>query len=296
MEPWSRPTVRWHPRVDCRAQHARLVSAGELLTRWAPAPFESTATDCFRLGQEYWIWQAGVGGIRFLADRPAFDAFPSVEVATPSFERLVTRSWLPAIYLVWGRQVLHASAVVWRETGDVVAFTGPSGAGKSTLAYGLAQRRGWGHVCDDTLAFSRVAHPARRQIQLHPLQNDTRLRPATAAYYGRSGEPPAPLRWPAGLLRLQRLYVLAGADDEDEAVRMTRLKTTDSYLRLLQQAHAFTLKIPAHNQRLMRDYLELATAVPTSRLAYRRSFATIDQVFDAIEVRLAANQPRALGP
>ena len=64
---------------------------------------------------------------------------------------------MPAVYQVWGRQVLHASAVAQNGTGRVLGFTGPSGAGKSTIAYGLGQRAGWAHVADDTLAFYMVS-------------------------------------------------------------------------------------------------------------------------------------------
>jgi hypothetical protein len=66
-------------------------------------------------------------------------------------------------------------------------------------------------------------------------------------------------------------------------VERAPLTAAASYLRLLEQAHAFSMALPEHNQRLMRDYLALATQVPAARLAYRRSFDALDAVFDAVE-------------
>jgi hypothetical protein len=184
---------------------------------------------------------------------------------------------MPAVYQVWGRQVLHASAVAEQATGRVVAFTGPSGAGKSTLAYGCAQRPGWVHLADDTLAFSVDAG----SIVLHPLKNDARLRPATAAYHGRSDDPLQPISWPDQPLSLSRLFVIGGNDDLTTAAVVEPLAAAESYMLLLQQAHAFTLQIPAFNQQLLRDYLALAT-VPTFRLTYQRSFDRMDEILDLV--------------
>lgn len=273
------PGVRWLDPLDDAAHLQWLAREGELLTRWPPAPFEHTPTDCFRLGDEFWIWQPGVGGIHFPASRPEISAYPSAEVDRPAFQQIVLRSWLPAIYQVWGRQVLHAGAVASLATGHVLAFAGPSGAGKSTLAYGLAQRFGWIQVADDTLAFS----PAATGIALHPLLNDARLRPATAAHFGRSGQPLEAVTWPDRPLVLASVYFVRGDADLGGPARIDRLAPSQAYLRLLEQAHAFTLQIPEYNQRLMRDYLKVTADVPAFELVYRRSFLTFDATLDDIE-------------
>lgn len=279
MTAWADPRIVWRPGVDSAAEYDRLTQTAELLTRWPPAPFETSATDCFKAGADFWIWQPGVGGIRFTAVDPSFDAFPASTVDPAWFEYLVTRSWMPAVYQVWGRQVLHASAAARTSTGDVFAFTGPSGAGKSTMAFSLAQRPGWTLVADDTLAFS-VSGGA---IELHPLRNEARLRPATAAYHGRRDEAPQPVEWPDVALTLRRVYVLDGVDAAPEAAVIGPLGAAEGYTRLLEQAHAFTLQIPAFNQQLMRDYLALAAAVPLVRLTYRRSFDSMTAILDRIE-------------
>jgi hypothetical protein len=276
---WTEPRVEWHRGTDSERHYQYLVNGAELLTRWEPAPFERTATDCFRLGSEFWIWQPGVGGIRFRGDDPAFTAYPSETVDPAWFEHLIERSWMPAVYQVWGRQVLHASAVARKNTGQVLGFTGPSGAGKSTIAYGLGQRDGWAHVADDTLAFSVDAG----RILLHPLKNDARLRPATAAYHGRSDAPLQPIAWPDHAIVLSRLFVIAGDDTLREDVVIEPLPAGESYTLLLQQANSFTLQVPLFNQQLMRDYLALTAAVPVFRLTYRRSFDCMDAILDTIE-------------
>src|SRR5215211_4151038 len=177
VEVWTDPVVEWQAGNDSAAHHAWLSTHGELLARWPPAPFEETATDCFRIGEEYWVWQPGIGGISFFEDRPRLVAFPSAEVDPAWFNHLVTRSWLPAVYQIWGRQVLHASAVARSADGSAVAFAGPSHAGKSTMAYGLGRRSGWSLVSDDTLAFSSGTPAGAAQISVHRLRNDARLRP-----------------------------------------------------------------------------------------------------------------------
>ena len=208
---WTEPRIEWHRGTDSLRHYQYLVNGAELLTRWEPAPFEFSPTDCFKLGDAFWIWQPGVGGIQFNAAEPAVNAFPSDTVDSAWFEHLIERSWMPAVYQAWGRQVLHASAVAEKGSGRVLAFTGPSGAGKSTMAYGLGQRPGWTHVADDTLAFSVDAGT----INLHPLKNDARLRPATAAYHGRSDAPFQPIAWPSHALSLSKLFVIAGDDEHD---------------------------------------------------------------------------------
>ena len=278
LDRWTQPVAHWRGPVDSRARHVELVETGALLSRWEPAPLEPAPTDCFKVGGEYWIWQPGVGGIQFFPDQPEFFAFPAEQGDPAWFEYVVTRSWLPAVYQVWGRQVLHASAVAREDTGEVIVFAGPSHAGKSTLAYGLSRRAGWRHLGDDTLAFSC----GDGSLELHPLPNEARLRPATASHFGHAGGT-EPLGWPNSYLRMARVYFVRGEESLPSPVTIEPLKVAESYRLLLEQAHAFAMTIPEYNQRLMRDYLELATRVPGSRLVYRKSFDSLDTVFDAIE-------------
>jgi hypothetical protein len=284
LAPWNDATVQWQLGLDSVAHHARLEKEGERLAHWPPAPFETTATDCFRVGDDYWIWQPGVGGVTFREDDTKLVAFPSSQIGSAWFEYLIKRSWLPAIYQVWRRQVLHASAVVSRSSGDVYAFLGPSQAGKSTFAYGLAERESWNLLSDDTLAFSWNEDPTRPAgIALHRLENNPRLRPASAAYFGHTSVAQGPIEWPAGPLNLRALYFLESDAEGEVLPGIARLRAAESYPRLLKNAHALTLTIAAHNRRLMRDYLALAANVPAFRLVFRKSFDVVQKVFDAVD-------------
>jgi hypothetical protein len=278
VDPWTEPVAHWEPALDSPSQSKWLADHGVRLGQWAPAPFETSPTDCFKVDQTYWLWQPGVGGIRFRADRLEFFAFPCPEAKPAWFEQVVTRSWLPAIYQVWGRQVVHASAVVHETSGDVLAFVGPTGAGKSTVAYGLSRRPGWRMVADDTLAFSG----AEGCVVLHPLRQVVRLRPATAGHYGQTSPLPEPLAWPRGAVALACLYQLTVDAGLAGTTLITRLGAADSLRVVLEQAFALSLNIPEHNRELMLDYATLA-AVPSFRLAYRRSFEVIDRVLDDLE-------------
>lgn len=289
MEEWAEPVIRWHPRTDSLARQRPFGDAAQLLARWPAAPSESSPTDCLKSGADFWLWQPGTGGLSFRADSPVVDAYPALEVDLAWFENVVFRNWLPAVYQAWGRQVLHASAAVARATGDVIVFTGPSGAGKSTLAFSLAQRPGWAQVADDTLAFAARTGA----ITLHPLRNEARLRAATAEHHGRTGLAPAEIPWPGSVRAPRCVYVLSGTEHADLPATIERLKPAASYPLLLEQAHAFTLAVAAFNQQLMRDYLAFAAAVPAYRLVYRRSFADLDRVLDAIALEFSQHAPHS---
>jgi hypothetical protein len=281
--PWLTASFHWNPTYADDATLRRLRTEGELLATWPPAPFERTPTYCFAVASEYWIWQPDVGGIRFTAASPELCLFPVPDIDRSWFERLVSRSWLPAIYHVWHRQVLHASAVA-TDAGDVIAFTGSSGAGKSTIAYGLARRRRWSLVADDTLAFSTSVTCGSSAITLYPLRSEARLREETARHYGFPQATEQPFGWPGRPLRLRAIYALDGQAFPTSPIACARLRTAESYPLLLGQAHAFTLKRADFNQRMMREYLVLASAVPTFRAIYPKTLERLEAVLDCLEL------------
>jgi hypothetical protein len=125
-------------------------------------------------------------------------------------------------------------------------------------------------------------------LAVHPLRNDVKLRPATAAYYGVPSAADAPaeetIAWPSGALRLHQIFSLADMPSDGGAVAISLLAPADAYQQLLQQAHAFTLAIPEVNRQLMVDYLRLA-AVPTFELRYQKAFDAMDQILDAVEAQ-----------
>ena len=286
-------TIDWRHGAGCAAHYAWLSRRGDRLVRWPAAPFESSHTDCFALGDDYWIWQPGVGGMRFSARDDGIEVLSERGVDREWLRYLVRRCWFPPLFQVRGRQVVHASAVMDGSAREAIVLAGPSGAGKSTLAYGLGQRPGWQQLCDDAVAFS----VSRDAITLHAIDNDPRLRPASAEHFGILDRVPSSPTWPSHAVQLRRIYFLEPRDEDAPGapvVSVTVLRAAAAYKQLLTQAHALTLKLPALNHRLMLDYLAVAASVPACLLTYRRSFAHIEEVFDAVERTesfLAAREP-----
>jgi hypothetical protein len=283
---WVEPSIDWLGPLDVPAVHAHLSAHAEPLAHWPATAFDTTPTDCFREGDQIWIWQPDVGAARFSLTAPHLAAWLWPDADSAWFRQVATRSWLPAIYPLWGRQVLHASAVMWTATGRTVAFTGSTHAGKSTTAYGVARRAGWRLLADDTVAFSIVerAHPAEPPgVALHPIAQETRLRPATADYYGVDRDSTSSVTWPGGSPVLRAIYVLEGDEAQVSPVEFAPLSPGETLPLLLQQAYALSFGIPKYNQALMRAYVSLAASVRTCRLRYRRSFDTAEQLFAAVD-------------
>ena len=284
---WVAPATCWQDVSDGDAVLAHLVEFGRLLITLQPAPNESTPTHCFRVGPEYRIWQPEVGGAVFTEDRPELLLQPLAGSNRARFEKMVWRSWLPAIYPIWKRQVIHASAVA-SPAGDVIVFSGPSGACKSTTAYGLTRRDTWTLVADDALAFSCPSDNLE-PIALHPLRRFVRLRQATAYHFGKSRAGEVAFEWPRVPLRLRAIYVLDSNSDLATPVGFSRLGAGEGFQLLLLQAFAMSLLEAHHNQRLMRDYLSLAASVPMFRFTFPKSFDLLESNLDQLERHAAAN-------
>ena len=280
MTRWVHPTTSWGEETAEGQRLETLRMYGKLLATWPPAASEHEPTYCFRLGSQFHIWQPEVGGITFTAAEPDLTLHPLPHTDRAFFWTLVSRSWLPAIYPIWGRQVLHASAVVDRD-GVAVGFCGPSGAGKSTMAYALGRRAGWSILADDTIAFSCDADTSDR-VTLHPLRLQSRLRLDTARHFGKPHESEEAFAWPTGTPVLTALYTLNGSGAQLET-SITQESLANSYAGLLNQALAMSLADPAHNHRLMCDYATLATTVDVCRLDYAKSFESLDAVLDCVE-------------
>lgn len=268
MKDWTEPVGHWEPAIDVESHARRVAAHSAHIGQWPPEEFETTPTDCYRSAGEYWLMQAGVGAVRFLEERPEFFAYPDHRADFNWFHRVVRNSWMPAVYQIWRRQVIHAAAVVHVATRRLILLVGSTGTGKSTLAYGLGREPGWQMIADDTLAFA--CDDGR--VDFFPIRQYARLRRQTAAFYGKDGAHEEPIRWLPGPLVLGRLYFLELSDEDRPQFRP--ISGPESYGRLLKQAFALSLDLPAHNQRLMLDYTALAAA-PGYALAYRRSFDTI---------------------
>ena len=143
---------------------------------WYTADWEPHAW-FYPVGDEYWVRLSEIGTFR-VATNGSVLAFP--EPGTP-FGLLVDayrRTVLPQALQFFGREVLHASAVV--VNGNVVGFSAYSKTGKSTLAFALAQR-GYEPWSDDALAFETGTDGARTLA----LPFAVRLRPESRDHFGK---------------------------------------------------------------------------------------------------------------
>ena len=279
---WVHARIDWGGHLDTGTAPALRPDAIHIAT-WPITPFDTTETDCYRVGDQIWIWQPGVGAAHFSLDEHRLHAHPWPGSDSESFRRIVVRSWLPAVYPLWGRQVLHASGLVCPSTGDAVAFTGPTYAGKSTTAYGVSRLGVWQLLSDDTIGFTLGDGTNR----LHPLPNETRLRPDSATYHAVPSVPGPAIEWPDRHVSLRVAYVLEGVPNLETTAEFTLLRAAEAVPLLLQEAFTLSFELPKYNQQLMKDYLALASTVPTYRLRYRRSFDAAAELYSTIQDHLA---------
>ena len=284
-QPWAEPVLEWRAPLDYAALQDRLQRDAELLTTWPVAPSEAFPTDCYRLGDRYWISQRGVGAVQFTALDPRLSAFPFPDGDASWFREVVQRAWLPAIYPFWGRQVIHASAAGPAETQR-----------RDRLHWADAGRQVNDRVRDGPPP--RLAANQRRHAGVHdasgrrhsaPPPPQRRKAPARECRALRQDRPRVRAgRWPSGPLSLRAVYVLDGVDDSPELPHFEKLGVAERLQLLLQQAYALSFKIPDYNQQLMTAYAQLAASVPVYRLRFQRSFAVAGALFDAIDQHAAA--------
>ena len=266
-------TVR--PERDPRWQDVR--RRGELLERRDPDPEYGEAVETYEFDGEMWLVDGDLGEIRIHRRPGKIEAWPLPGISEDELERRLRVDWLPIFYTLWGFQTVHASAVVHEDRTETLAFVGASGVGKSTLGYALGRRPGWTQLTDDATAFRAVDDA----IELIPIPSESRLRPASARRFGRRPHVGEALP-PHGLGVLSAIYfIVPSAEASDPVIR--RLGASRALQQLLEQAFAFTLKKRSLRQQMVEDYFTLCATVPTYSLVYRREFAYLDPLLDAIE-------------
>jgi len=90
------------------------------------------------VGGRCWMHLSGIASYSFDGAGNEVEAHPEPDVSDRLVCDVYRRTVVPMILQVHGYEVLHASAILMRQT--VVAFCGISETGKSTLAYGLSRR------------------------------------------------------------------------------------------------------------------------------------------------------------
>jgi len=195
------------------------------------------------------------------------------------------RSVLPLVMQVRGWDVLHASAV--RGPRGVIAVCGRSGSGKSTLACGLNQR-GYALWADDDVVFGTSPHG----VQTAPLPFRLRLRPASAAYFGRSPAGAGPVAGndsftPVRLepVALAAVYVIERAGDSELAapIEIGRLSPGRALLAVFDHGYCFSLRDMERKRRTMRQYLNLAAEVPVYAVRFQPGWNRLRAVVDGLD-------------
>lgn len=188
-------------------------------------------------------------------------------------EETFRRGVLPLALQATGYETLHASAI--DTPAGVIAFCGERRAGKSTIAYAL-ERRGFAQHADDTIVIA--VEPGR--IETVALPFAPRLREASAEFFHTTTKHPEShvqhARRP-----IAGIFVLH-PDGDAGAPAPERLEGPAAFRALLAHAHCFDPTSPASQQRLVRNYLDIAAGVPVHRLVYAPGLDRLDALLDAI--------------
>jgi len=223
----------------------------------------------------HWMDLPGLASFCFGQDVEGVTAFPHWPVREDLILDAYHRSVLPMALQVFGREVLHASAVLTPQ--GVVALCAVSGTGKSTVAFGLSQR-GWPLWADDAVAFEA----SESGIKAIPLPFEIRLWPEVAAFFDRdtTAAHPNPDRGEAQCVPLAALLVLKRTHDESngKAVWIRELSSTQAFLDVLAHAYCFSLQDLKRKQSMMHHYLDLVARVPVFEVCFRPGLETLPAI------------------
>jgi hypothetical protein len=242
------------------------------------APDGTAAAYFYLVDEDYWALIPGIGAFRV---SPEGNVLAAPEDGAP-FSLVVDayrRTVLPQALQFYGREVLHASAVVTDR--GVVGFCAYSQTGKSTLAFGLGER-GYEPWADDALAFETGSEGARALA----LPFAVRLRPRSQEFF--DVQPlPAEERPESGtitvgseVLPIAALCVLSRGDGP---VSIERVAPGDAVTSLLPHAYYVSLEEGALKERMVRAYLELASLVPVYKLRFPAGLDQLPTVMDELE-------------
>jgi hypothetical protein len=242
------------------------------------APDGRPAAYFYVVGDDYWSLIPSIGAFRTAPDGNVL-AVPDDGAPFTLVVEAYRRTVLPQALQFFGREVLHASAVV--TDAGVVGFCAYSQTGKSTLAFGLGQR-GYAPWADDALVFETGTEGARALA----LPFAVRLRPASQEYF--DVEPlPAEERPQGGeitigaeSLPLAALCVLSRAEGP---VVVARVAPADAVTSLLPHAYYVSLRDERRKERMLRAYLELASLVPVYELTFPAALDELPAVMDKLE-------------
>src|SRR5688572_26772684 len=211
-----------------------------------------------------WMHLPGVATFSFSDENAEITATADGSAARGRIVDAYYRTVLPLALQTRGIEVLHASAV--RMHGGIVALCGVKETGKSTIAYALS-RRGHSLYADDAVPFTKSDDVVRALS----LPFTMRLRPSSAAYFGRNGmserkSPHADAQGPV-LFTEERLAAVFVLERSSPALSTTvpsvrRLTGAPAFLSALTHAYCFSPNNELQTARMVQHYLDLAASVP----------------------------------
>jgi hypothetical protein len=241
----------------------------------------------YRTPPDHSLFVPGIGTFRFGGSSESIVVQPLPSVTAELLDDAYHRIAMPLALQFSGIQVLHASAVRYRD--GVVALCGHAGAGKSTLAFALS-RRGYELCADDAVAFD----PSEEPILVSALPFRMRLRAASAEFFavpsllkGRERSTAWAQAEPAPFAALFVLDRPAGFSPGD--IEVERLSSVDAFKAMLPHAYYVVIDDAPTNRRLVLDYLELAERLPVFALRYHPGLNSIVHITEAIERELASS-------
>jgi hypothetical protein len=237
------------------------------------------------VGGRYWMHLAGIASYSFDSLGIEVEAHPERDVSDRLVCDVYRRTVVPMILQVHGYEVLHASAILMRQT--VVAFCGISETGKSTLAYGLSRKDECRLWADDALVFRRFG----KGFGAVPLPFATRLREGSARYFGEhrpihSGGsdwddfdgaigPLVPVSAICALVRDTEF-------DTDRVVAVRRLAREESLVYAFTNANCFSFEDSARKKETLELYLAFTSLVPFYEIRFRPGFEHVERVVDDV--------------
>jgi hypothetical protein len=227
-----------------------------------------------------------LGAFRFSAlegDPVEADIRPHVDadIVQDTFRRMV----VPMVLQVRGHEVLHSSAVVFRDS--LVAFCGTSHSGKSTLAYAFS-RRGHQLWADDSVALELV----RTGVFAVPLPFRIRLRPASDAFFrsaGRKRHLEAAIRVGTGgsaLVPLGALFFLQ-RDVGQPRLEVRQMSPAEAFPVALTHAYCFSLDDPDRKRSTVANYMELVRRVPVHEVKLPPGLDHLERTVGILETTAA---------
>lgn len=291
------------PSRSLRLQNAEFIDAGLwTLARGGPAAgsFDHVAWDdrglaihCDTLSQDrFAVTFAGVGEFQIdFAERRV--RMEEAMLATPDTVRhLINDQIVPRILAHEGNLVLHAAGI--RSDEGAILFVGPSGSGKSTLAASL-HNAGYPLLGDDAFVVSMIdgttsGRAVYRSLRLFPdsvaVLVDRSVELASVASYtskrsvlypdrARTGEP----------LPIRAAFILE-SPGADELV-LQRMSPSAACMSFVEHSFWMDPTDLTRTKQRMSKASEVATRVPTFRLAYPRDYVALPAVHDAVTAALA---------